>query len=107
MNNLADVLATAAERKSRNGPTAVRLAEEANRLTKFNQPNMLDTLAAGYAAAGRFPEAIRASQKAMDLAQRSGKPELTKKIATSLRLYRAGLPYRAGSEASARQKKPQ
>jgi tetratricopeptide (TPR) repeat protein len=100
LNNLAYVLATAVDQKFRDGPAAVQLAERANRLTRFSQPEMVDTMAAAYAAVGRFPEAIQASQKAMDLARSSGKSELSKEIETRMRRYRAGLPYRVGPEAS-------
>ena len=80
LEKLAQVLATAADPKFRDGPGAVPLAEKANRLTKFSQPEMIETLAAAYAAAGRFPEAIQASRKALELARRSGKSDLAKKI---------------------------
>ncbi|MFZ5447511.1 MAG: tetratricopeptide repeat protein [Thermodesulfobacteriota bacterium] len=100
LNNLAYVLATAADQKFRDGPAAVQLAEKANRLTGFSQPETVDTLAAAYAAAGRFPEAIQSSRKALNLARRRGQPDLIKQITDRMYLYQAGLPFRASSSAS-------
>ena len=96
LEKLAQVLATAADPKFSDGPGAVPLAEKANRLTKFSQPEMMETLAAAYAAAGRFPEAIQASRKALELARRSGKSDLAKKIEARMVLYQKGLPTHAG-----------
>ena len=58
-----------------------------------NVVEMLDTLAAAYAEAGRFPEAVRASRKAVDLASSRGQPELAKQMESRMRLYQAGQPY--------------
>ncbi len=93
LNNLAWILATAADRKLRDGPVSVRLAQQANQLTGYNQPKMMDTLAAAYAEAGRFPEAIQATRKAMDLARPSGKTALLKQLEARMPLYQAGQPY--------------
>ena len=93
LNKLARLLATAADPQLRNGPAAVPLAEMANQLSGDGQPEMLDTLAAAYAEAGRFPEAVRASRKAVDLASSRGQPELAKQMESRMRLYQAGQPY--------------
>ena len=66
LNNLAYMLATAANPKFRDGPRAVQLAEKANRLRE-RDPALMETLAAAYAEAGRFPEARETAQKARDL----------------------------------------
>ena len=78
------------------------MAEKANQLTGSRQPEMLDTLAAAYAEAGRFPEAVQASQKALDLAYSADMVELAEEIETRLPLYQAGRPYRVEFEASTR-----
>ena len=54
MNNLAWLLATAEQAQFRNAAKAVELARRACELTKYRQPFLLDTLAAAYAAVGRF-----------------------------------------------------
>ena len=97
LNKLARLLATAADPKLRNGPAAVPLAEKANQLSGDGQPEMLDTLAAAYAEAGRFPEAVRTSRKAVDLASSRGQPELAKQLEARMRLYQAGQPYHEGA----------
>ncbi len=97
LNKLARLLATAADPKFRNGPAAVPMAEKANQLSGYGQPEMLDTLAAAYAEAGRFPEAIRASRKAVDLASSRGQQELAKQMESRMRLYQAGRPYHEGA----------
>jgi len=91
-DGLARLLAMARNQKFRDGATAVQMAERANQLTGYRQPEMLDTLAAAYAEAGRFPEAIQASQKALDLAYSADMIELAKDIESRMRLYQAGRP---------------
>ena len=56
-NNLAWLQATCPEATLRNGVEAIKHAQHANQLTGGRLPDMLDTLAAAYAEAGRFPEA--------------------------------------------------
>ncbi len=96
LNNLAWILATAGEQKLRDGPASVHLAEQANELNGYNLPEQLDTLAAAYAEAGRFPEAIRTARKAMELARCGGKKELFEQIEARMRLYQAGRPNHVG-----------
>ncbi|MEJ2070299.1 MAG: tetratricopeptide repeat protein [Syntrophobacterales bacterium] len=96
LNKLARIWATAGQPKFRNGPAAVQLAERANQITAYSQAEMLDTLAAAYAEAGRFPEAIQASRKGVDLALASGRKGLANRIESKMRLYQAGRPYHEG-----------
>jgi tetratricopeptide (TPR) repeat protein len=76
---------------------AVRLAEKANDLTEDPNANMLDTLAAAYAAAGRFEQAVATARAALDRAAAEGDPLLEQEIAGRLELYRRGKPYVVGS----------
>jgi len=66
-NNLAWVLATAEEEVLRNPLRAVASALRAVELTKSKDPDVLDTLAEAYFAAGRFQDAVEAEQKALTL----------------------------------------
>jgi len=95
LNNLADLLATAADPRFRDGPKAVQLAEKANRL-RGRDPVLMDTLAAAYAEAGRFPEARETAQKARDLALALGRVAFAGQIDQRLLLYRQDRPYHAG-----------
>jgi Flp pilus assembly protein TadD len=91
--DLAWLLATASQASLRNGSKAVELAQWANRLTGGGNPTALYTLAAAYAEAGQFSDAVRNAQKAMDLAQAAGQQNLAAQIGSELKLYEAGLPY--------------
>ncbi len=86
-------LAAGADAALRNGKEAVDLALKAVQLTGGQEPAMLGTLAAAYAEAGRFSEAVQTASRAADLATRQKKPELEKSIKTKLLLYEAGEPY--------------
>jgi Flp pilus assembly protein TadD len=73
-NNLAWLLATCEDVTLRDGAEAVRLAEIARRPTISST---LGTLAAAYAQAGRFDDAVRAIDEAIALeSQKPGSPEL-------------------------------
>jgi cytochrome c-type biogenesis protein CcmH/NrfG len=93
LNNVAWLLATSPDATVRNGAEAVRLAEHACRLSGNAQPRALGTLAAAYAEAGRFPEAVEAAQKAVDTANAGGNPQLAAMSEQLLNLFRAGRPY--------------
>jgi tetratricopeptide (TPR) repeat protein len=94
MNNLAWVLAAANDESLHNTDEAVRLAERACELTKYESAGMLDTLAVGYAAAGRFSDAIGTTEKAVELAQAAGEQELAEDIQKRLELYKTNKVYR-------------
>jgi tetratricopeptide (TPR) repeat protein len=93
LNNLAWLLATCSEASQRNGAEAVPLALKACELTRYHQTILVGTLAAAYAEAGRFPEAIAAAQKACTQAAREGDRTLLTRNQQLLELYRAGQPY--------------
>ena len=57
-------------------------------------PIALGTLAAAYAEAGRFPEAVRTAQQAIQSAAAAGNRPLAEQIGAYLELYRKGKPYR-------------
>lgn len=71
-NARAWVLATQEDAKLREGAEAVRLAEQALQATGSKVPEVLDTLAAAYAEAGRFPEAVQTAKKAGDSHEERG-----------------------------------
>ena len=73
---------------------AVILAQRACELTDNRVANYSDTLAAAYAAAGRFNEAIATAQKAMNQARANGQDKLVREMAARLELYRSGRAYR-------------
>ncbi len=93
LNNLAWALAAGSDDQLRNGPEAVRLAQRACELTHYGEPLFLGTLAAAYAEAGRFPEAVTTAEKAEQLATTAGLTAVAAKNRELLELYRAGKPY--------------
>lgn len=93
LNNLAWLLATAPEDSLRNGPEAVGYAEKACALTGRKQAGMLGTLAAAYAEAGRFPDAIRTCQQTIELANASGQTGFAAANSQLLNLYQSGRAY--------------
>ena len=90
-NNLAWLLATTADDNVRDPAEAVRLAERACQLTQYSRPDVLDTLAAAYAADGDFAKAVETAEKALSLVSDSEK--LTNWIQERIELYKANKPY--------------
>ncbi len=95
LNALAWILATSRDPATRNGPEAIALARKARDETGGKDPYYLDTLAAAYAEAGRFPDAIEAMEQAIAALSPNGRPaaEATE-FRTRLDLYRSGRPFR-------------
>jgi tetratricopeptide (TPR) repeat protein len=94
LNNLAWILATTPTDTLRNGTEAVQLAERACEQTRKREPVLLGTLAAAYAEAGRYREAVDTAEKARALALSAGQREVAERNGELLALYRAGKPYR-------------
>jgi tetratricopeptide (TPR) repeat protein len=101
LNNLAWLLATSPEPRVRNGPRAVELAERADNLAGGNNPIVVATLAAAYAEAGRFPDAVRTAKRALDLAVGSGHTALADLIRAQIDLYESDHPSREDPTARA------
>jgi len=97
LNNLAWTLATCPDSSVRNGNEAVRYAEEACHLTGFKQAGMVNTLAAAYAEAGRFPDAVTTAEMALKLAADAGDEQAAATTRRLLALYRDGKPCREGT----------
>ncbi len=94
LNNLAWMLATCPDDSLRNGAEAVRCGERACELTHYEKIIYIGTLAAAYAEAGRFNDAIRTGEKARSLAVETGQRHLAEINSRLLELYRAGRPCR-------------
>jgi protein O-mannosyl-transferase len=93
LNDIAWTLATNPNASIRNGPEAVKWALRAARLAGDREPAVLDTLAAAYAEAGHFPDAVETAQKAVELAMRQNKAALADSLRARIKLYQAGSPY--------------
>lgn len=88
-NNLAWLLATAPDPSLRDGFRAVTIGERLAARTPTAA--VLDTLAAAYAEAGRFADAITTAERALRTA--SADPALAAPIAARLELYRHSQPF--------------
>jgi tetratricopeptide (TPR) repeat protein len=89
-NNLAWLLATCPLEAHRDGKKAIELATKACQLTEWKEVSFIDTLAATYAEAGDFDEAVKWQKNAMAMC-----PENQKDYCQSrLDLYKSGRPYR-------------
>ncbi|SPE57173.1 putative Tetratricopeptide TPR_2 repeat protein [Verrucomicrobia bacterium] len=94
LNNLAWLLATNPDDQIRDGPRAVELAERACRLTQWQAPVLLGTLAAAYAEAGRFQDAVAMAERAQEQAKAANLPSVAARNARLLELYRQGKAWR-------------
>jgi hypothetical protein len=93
LNNLALLLATSADPHLRNGHEAAALAERLCELTRYQQAIPLYTLAAAYAEAGHFTEAVAAAQKARATALANGQRDIADANAHVMELYQSGQAY--------------
>jgi len=90
----AFALASQEDPGARNGPEAVRLAEQAVSLAGPGDALALDALAAAFAETGRFDDAVRAAREAVEAARGRGSTALARSIEARLALYRSRRPYR-------------
>ena len=94
MNYLAWFLAAFGEEEYHNPQQAIKLAEHACELINYENASFLDTLSVAYAAVGRFDEAIKIAEKAVNLARSENDLKLVNEIQKHLESYKAGQPYR-------------
>jgi len=92
-NNLAWLLATSSDASIRDGNRAVKLANEAVRLSNRKDPNYLRTLAAACAENGRFAEAKDTALRALQAAELLDNRALVSSLRDEIALYDLGLPY--------------
>jgi tetratricopeptide (TPR) repeat protein len=94
LNNLAWLLAAAPDGSLHDGARAVELALKANQVSKANNPFFIRTLAAAYAEAGRFDDAVKTAQEASELANAQGQHALAVQIQDETDLFRRHEPLR-------------
>lgn len=97
LSNLALIRATDPDPRVRNGAEAVALAERSCAISGRSNLGCLDTLAAAYAEAQRFDEAVKTAEQAVALARSAQQEDLAEVIETRLLLYRDHRPYRAAA----------
>ena len=94
LSGVAWIRATAFDPALRDAAAAVRLAEQANRQTNQRDIGVLDALAAAYAAAGRFAEAVAAARAGIEAAVSAGLSAVADQFRQRLALYEQRQPYR-------------
>ncbi|HEX4263959.1 MAG TPA: tetratricopeptide repeat protein [Verrucomicrobiae bacterium] len=100
LNSLAWVLATCPDDRLRDGPEAVRRAERACQLTGFKESPYLSTLAAAYAEAGHFSEAVSTAETGLRLQIAAGENGATGINRQLLACYQAGRPFHEAPPAA-------
>lgn len=93
-NDLAWILATHPDAAERSGAEAIALLEPLLSTPLGATPEVLDTLAAAYAEAGRFADAVATAARAEALAREAGRAPIADIIAARRRLYESGRPFR-------------
>lgn len=93
-SHLAWLLATSSDAAIRDGAEAVRLAELAQEQSAQEDAGVLDTLAAAYAEAERYDDAVRTMRRVIDIAGESVDDATREGIHQRLRLYESKQPYR-------------
>ena len=93
-NDLAYLLATCPDGGYRDGTKAIELAEKA--LEKSHDNSMImDTLAAAYAEAGKFKDAVITQERAIDLMKKQGTPgDMIDGLIKRLNFYKEDKPWR-------------
>jgi cytochrome c-type biogenesis protein CcmH/NrfG len=94
-NNLAWILATDPDPAIRSPSESIRVATAIVEAGPGRRPEFLDTLAAGYAAAGRFEDAVEIAREAVKRADGRGDAALAEDIRARLAVYEAGQPFYA------------
>ena len=94
-SNLAWLLATSSDPSLRNGSEAVLLAEraESESSRSENHAIVLRILATAYAETGRFVEARKTAEQALQAAEIQGNSTLSNALRDEISLYELGLPY--------------
>lgn len=91
--NFAWTLATSRDAALRDGKTALPLAERATAENPKSY-HYVSTLAAALAENGRFPEAVAAATRALELVRAGNDPTGIKNAEARLRSYQSGQPWR-------------
>jgi tetratricopeptide (TPR) repeat protein len=94
LGGLAWIRATAWDPALRNIEEAVRLAERAADATRHRDVTALDALAAAYASAGRYDEAVRVATSGLDLSTSAGQVAVAAQFRQRIELYQEGQPLR-------------
>jgi tetratricopeptide (TPR) repeat protein len=93
-NNFAWLLATSFDASIRDGNRAIKVAKQTVQISGGKDPTYLRTLAAAYAEASQFSEAIKVAQQGQEIATSQGNLQLANVLQGDIALYQIGLPLR-------------
>ena len=93
VNAFAWMLAACPDASARDGARAVQVAKNACEESHYQTTRYVGTLAAAYAEAGRFDDAIATAQKAIALAQQYGQTDLAERNEQLLEVYQSHQAY--------------
>jgi tetratricopeptide (TPR) repeat protein len=85
---MAKILATYPDTKVRDPNNSVTFATQAAELTNYQDPEVLETLAASYAAAGQHDLAVDIAQQALTLAETAHDNDLAGRLRDAIELYK-------------------
>jgi tetratricopeptide (TPR) repeat protein len=88
LNSLAWIKTNHPNTSFYNPNEAVQLALRGCELTKYKEPIILNTLSTAYATVGKFPDAVRAAEKALQITQATGNEQLAVTIEKKLEFYK-------------------
>jgi tetratricopeptide (TPR) repeat protein len=94
LNRISWIHATSSDARIRDGARALALAERAVTLTRRQDPDALDSLAAALAELGQFDEAETVAREALGAARAKGNESLSRGLEQRLALYARGQRYR-------------
>jgi Flp pilus assembly protein TadD len=94
LNRMSWIQATASDAGIRDGARALALAERAVTLTRRQDPDALDSLAAALAELGEFEKAAATAREAIGVAIARGNRNLSSALEQRLALYARGQRYR-------------
>ena len=92
--NLAWIFATFPDSSIRNGSKAVELAQHALQLSDGRNARIWRLVAAAYAEAGQFGDAVQAAQNGLALAQAAGDSTLAQTLEMNIKLFQENTPLR-------------
>ena len=95
-NSLAWLLATCPESTVRNGEKAVQSASRACELSQWKEAAYIDTLAAAYAEAGAFDQAVKFQKQSLEMTRAPDRRRMQER----LKLYQQRKPYREAGDTN-------
>ncbi len=98
--NMAWLLATAPDRRVRDGRKALSIATKIADASRHRNPRILDVLAASHAEQGDYQQAVAVIGKALELAGESGDENLSSLLTSRQQQYEKKRPWRLKMEAN-------